>query len=104
MSWRRRDFIRWGAIDGARGREEYVPLYEGKMVQSYDHRAAGIVVNPANLHRPRSARAGEFGAASRCDLVAGAAVLGGQHGVEYIAKREMGAGFKDITRRPIRAP
>ncbi len=30
----------------------YVPLYEGKMVQMYDHRAAGIVVNPANLHRP----------------------------------------------------
>jgi len=30
----------------------YVPLYEGKMVQMYDHRAAGIVVNPANLFRP----------------------------------------------------
>ena len=29
-----------------------VPLYEGKMVQIYDHRAAEIVINPANLHRP----------------------------------------------------
>ena len=29
-----------------------VPLYEGKMVQLYDHRAAEIVINPANLHRP----------------------------------------------------
>jgi Eco57I restriction-modification methylase len=29
-----------------------VPLYEGKMVQMYDHRAAEIVINPANLHRP----------------------------------------------------
>lgn len=35
-----------------RGREEYVPLYEGKMVQMYDHRAASIVVSPENLHRP----------------------------------------------------
>ncbi len=35
-----------------KGQEEYVPLYEGKMVQAYDHRAASIVVNPANLHRP----------------------------------------------------
>ncbi|MDG4553743.1 MAG: restriction endonuclease [Candidatus Competibacter sp.] len=35
-----------------KGKEEYVPLYEGKMVQAYDHRAASIVVNPANLHRP----------------------------------------------------
>ena len=31
---------------------EWVPLYEGKMVQAFDHRAAGIVVNPANVHRP----------------------------------------------------
>ncbi len=35
-----------------RKNEEYVPLYEGKMVQAYDHRAAGIVVNSDNLHRP----------------------------------------------------
>lgn len=28
-----------------------VPLYEGKMVQMYDHRAADVVVNAANLHR-----------------------------------------------------
>ena len=31
---------------------EWVPLYEGKMVQAYDHRAANIVVNPENRHRP----------------------------------------------------
>ena len=30
----------------------WVPLYEGKMVQAFDHRAARIVVNPQNLHRP----------------------------------------------------
>lgn len=31
---------------------EWLPLYEGKMVQAFDHRAASIVVNPENLHRP----------------------------------------------------
>ena len=31
---------------------EWVPLYEGKMVQAFDHRAASIKVNPENLHRP----------------------------------------------------
>ena len=31
---------------------EWVPLYEGKMVQAYDHCAADIVINPDNLHRP----------------------------------------------------
>lgn len=35
-----------------KGKNIYLPLYEGKMAQMYDHRAAGIVVNPANLHRP----------------------------------------------------
>lgn len=31
---------------------EWIPLYEGKMVQAYDHRAANVVVNPENQHRP----------------------------------------------------
>ena len=31
---------------------EWVPLYEGKMVQAFDHRAASIVINPENVHRP----------------------------------------------------
>ena len=31
---------------------EWVPLYEGKMVQAFDHRAANIVANPKNVHRP----------------------------------------------------
>ncbi|MEN5115241.1 hypothetical protein ABE453_14560 [Brevundimonas diminuta] len=30
----------------------WVPLYEGKMVQAYDHRAASVVINPANVKRP----------------------------------------------------
>ena len=30
----------------------WVPLYEGKMVQAFDHRAASIKVNPQNQHRP----------------------------------------------------
>jgi hypothetical protein len=29
-----------------------VPLYEGKMVQAFDHRAASVVVNSANVNRP----------------------------------------------------
>ena len=38
---------RWSDMSGA----EAVPLYEGKMVQMFDHRAADVVVNSANLHR-----------------------------------------------------
>lgn len=32
--------------------EIYLPLYEGKMVQSYDHRAANVIINIQNLNRP----------------------------------------------------
>ncbi|MDE0356878.1 MAG: restriction endonuclease, partial [Gammaproteobacteria bacterium] len=35
---------------------EWAPLYEGKMVQAFDHRAASIVINPRNLHRPAQPR------------------------------------------------
>ena len=31
---------------------DWVPLYEGKMVQAFDHRAASVAINPENLHRP----------------------------------------------------
>ena len=35
-----------------KGEARAVPLYEGKMVQAFDHRAASVVVNRDNLHRP----------------------------------------------------
>ena len=35
-----------------KGAQRWLPLYEGKMVQAFDHRAASVRVNPANLHRP----------------------------------------------------
>ncbi|MCY4604276.1 MAG: N-6 DNA methylase, partial [Gemmatimonadetes bacterium] len=38
---------RFGSPNG-----EWMPLYEGKMVQAFDHRAADIAVNEANLFRP----------------------------------------------------
>ena len=48
--WKHALLNRWQrTVDGKK--EEAVPLYEGKMVQMYDHRAADVVVNTANLHR-----------------------------------------------------
>lgn len=41
-------------VDGwwEKGAAKWVRLYEGKMVQAFDHRAASVVVNPRNLNRP----------------------------------------------------
>ena len=34
------------------GQEDYVPLYVGRMIHQYDHRAAGVEVNETSLHNP----------------------------------------------------
>ncbi len=39
-----------------RGKNQVLPLYEGKMVQAFDHRAASVVVNPQNVNRPAQPR------------------------------------------------
>ena len=44
-------------FDGPSGR--WVPLYEGKMVQAFDHRAADVVVKEENLFRPGQQEAAE---------------------------------------------
>jgi hypothetical protein len=31
---------------------EWLPLYEGKMAQAFDHSAASVAINPENQHRP----------------------------------------------------
>lgn len=31
---------------------DWLPLYEGKMIWHFDHRAASIIVNPENIYRP----------------------------------------------------
>lgn len=36
--------------------ESWLPLYEGKMVQAFDHRAADVVVNENNVFRPAQQR------------------------------------------------
>jgi hypothetical protein len=56
--FRRRDELEaegFYPVSGGRWRKgdvEMLPLYEGKMVQMYDHRAAGVAMNPDNVHRP----------------------------------------------------
>ena len=44
----------WPIVNNRYGspKGDWVPLYEGKMVQAFDHRAASVVVNPENQHRP----------------------------------------------------
>jgi len=53
QGWTRTALNRWERPATGKGKspELAVPLYEGKMVQMFDHRAADVVVNAANLKR-----------------------------------------------------
>ncbi len=61
--FRKRDELEkdgWYPVAGncwKKGSAEAVPLYEGKMVQFYDHRAADVVMNVQNLNRPAQQKA-----------------------------------------------
>jgi hypothetical protein len=80
-----------------KGAEEWVPLYEGKMVQAFDHRAADVVVNAENLHRPAQPEAisnDEHAIADRFAMP--------QYFVESRIAQEFGienwaVGFKEVT-------
>jgi hypothetical protein len=57
LFWTRERLEEEGAYPSRLGRwrtakHEWLPLYEGKMVQAFDHRAADVVVNLENVHRP----------------------------------------------------
>src|SRR3546814_2400997 len=42
-------------VEGTRwrkGEQEFVPLYVGRMIHQFDHRAASVEVNAENLHNP----------------------------------------------------
>jgi hypothetical protein len=80
-----------------RGEDEAVPLYEGKMVQMFDHRAADVVVNAGNLHRaaqPEAIAAVEKSLPDRYPVPQFFVLrnsIGQGQGLDY------GLGFKDVT-------
>ncbi len=80
-----------------RGEEEWLPLYEGKMVQAFDHRAASVVVNPENLNRPAQPR--EATLAEHADPAWSPDpqfwVAAGE--VEWPEGVDWALGFKDVT-------
>jgi hypothetical protein len=90
--WRRSPLNRW-----AKGGAQAVPLYEGKMVQMFDHRAADVVVNAENLHRaaqPETISPMEKARPDRCpkpQYWVNATDVTGQIPVNYCL------AFKDVT-------
>ena len=79
------------------GQDEYVPLYEGKMVQAYDHRAASIVVNSANLHRPAQPEPADLARHQNVNWLPEPQFWIGQQQIEMPPNIKWTLAFKDVT-------
>ncbi len=90
-------FYPTGGSHWKKGDQEFLPLYEGKMVQMYDHRAANIVINPENLHRPAQPEpASEEQHADSSWLPEPQFWISGQS-LELLDGLTWTVGFKDVT-------
>ncbi|KAB2320109.1 restriction endonuclease [Betaproteobacteria bacterium SCN1] len=77
--------------------EEAVPLYEGKMVQMYDHRAADVVVNANNLHRAAQQEAIQDSVKQQPDRFPVPQFWVKRTDVEEVSAHEWALGYKEIT-------
>ena len=79
------------------GEELFVPLYEGKMVQAYDHRFASVVVNPSNLKRPGVGLDASQTQHQDPDWVPDARFWVAENSIRGIGETKWLVGFKRIT-------
>ena len=80
-----------------KGDELYLPLYEGKMVQAFDHRAASVVVNPKNLNRPAQPREATLGEHADTGWLPKPQFWVDENSVKWPPGLEWSIGFKDVT-------
>ena len=80
-----------------KGDELYLPLYEGKMVQAFDHRAASVVVNPNNLNRPAQPLEASFAEHANPDWLPIPQFWTSTDEIEWPGGTEWAIAFKDIT-------
>ena len=80
-----------------RGEEIYLLLYEGKMVQAFDHRAASVVVNPENLNRPAQPREASLSEHANPDWLPDPQYWVGTNSFEWPVGLEWAVAFKDVT-------
>ena len=80
-----------------RGEELYLPLYEGKMVQAFDHRAASVVVNLNNLNRPALPKETSFAEHVDTGWVPEPQFWVDEREVSWPTDLGWAVGFKDVT-------
>jgi hypothetical protein len=90
----------WYPVAGNRFKKaelEAVPLYEGKMVQMYDHRAASVVIHADNLHRAAQQKAVDISDHKDPNFSPTPQFWVARSAVEELHKGKWVLGFKEIT-------
>lgn len=80
-----------------KGKTDYLPLYEGKMVQAFDHRAANIEINPNNIHRPAQTLDTTPEQHADPDWSPNPQFWVAESEIDWPAGLEWALGFKDVT-------
>ena len=80
-----------------RGQDQYRPLYEGKMTQAFDHRAASVVVNRENLHRPAQPRPASVEEHANPDWLPTPQFWVSEQDIQWPDELSWAVAFKDVT-------
>jgi hypothetical protein len=86
-----------GAGCWAKAERRWLPLYEGKMVQAFDHRAATVTVNLANVHRPAQGSETTEIEHQSTDWTPTAQFAVDASSLGSLSDRRWFIGFKDVT-------
>ena len=82
-----------------RGDELYLPLYQGRMIHQFDHRANSVRVNPENMHNPYLSEEVSDEQHADSGFLPDVSILGLGQNVEEDIPRTRGysLGFRDIA-------
>lgn len=84
-----------GQYENAAGK--WTPLYEGKMIQAFDHRAAGVKINPKNLNRPGQPDPSSLLQHENPDFIPVPRFYVLEGKIKWLADFQWSIAFKDIT-------
>jgi hypothetical protein len=76
---------------------DWVPLYEGKMVQAFNHRAASVIINPKNLARPGQPDPSEIAQLKEPSFQPKPRYYVSESLMRWFGKYDWSIAFKDIT-------
>jgi len=102
--FKRRDELEksgWYPVAGNRwkkGKSEAVPLYVGRMIHQYDHRASNVTVNEENLHNAALSGAISSTEKAQPDFYPTPQYWVAESDISNVEKRKWALGFRDIAR------